>query len=301
LYPVYADGNRLNALLLRTLTATDLRNFSLNNNQSMYHPRVYVEHAKRMGVGFLPPDVNQSAAEYSAQGDAIRIGLGSVAGLGPAAVDAILEARQAGGEFTTLTGCILRTGLGRPEARTLILCGAFDFTGRPRPALMIELDMAMSVRRTSRHRRPAGRLFTGAAVMCPPAATGDYSPRRKYIDERRILGVSTGRHIMELHRPYLRDEVNTTSRELPVRIGRRVVIAGMLEARRRTHATGGREMMFLTMDDEFGMFEVTHFPEDGVSEQFESYGPYIMTGRVTEQYDTISVIAEVVVLNTNRD
>ncbi len=264
---------------------------ALNNNQSMYHPRVYVEHAKRMGIDFLLPDVNRSGAEYSVQGDAIRIGLGTVGGLGPAGAGAILEARETG-ELATLTDCLLRTGLGRSEARALVLCGAFDFTARRRPALMIELDMAISVRRTSRHRRSAGGLFAGGGVMCPPAATGDYSPGRKYIDERRILGVSTGPHIMEIHRPYLHGKVDTTSKDLPARIGQPVTIAGVLEARRRTPATGGREMMFLTMDDEFGMFEATYFPGEGVSEQFESYGPYIIAGRVQQQYDTISIVAE---------
>ena len=266
---------------------------ALNNNQSMYHPRLYVEQAKRTGIDFLLPDVNHSAAEYSARGDAIRIGLGSVAGLGPAGVQAILDARETS-EFTTLTDCLLRTGLGRSEARALVLCGAFDFTGRPRPALMIELDMAISVRRTARHRRPVGGLFAAGGVMCPSPETGDYSPRRKYIDERRILGVSAGPHIMEIYRPCLRGKVDATSRDLPARIGRQVAIAGMLEARRLTPATGGREMMFLTMDDEFGMFEVTHFPGEGGSEQFDSYGPYIATGKVTEQYDTISVTAEAI-------
>ena len=264
---------------------------ALNNNQSMYHPRVYVEHAKRMGISFLMPDVNRSAAEYSARRDAIRIGLGSVAGLGPAGAGAILEARETS-EFTTLTDCLLRTGLTRSEARALVLCGAFDFTARPRPALMIELDMAISARRTSRHSKRVGGLFATSGVMCPPAVTGDYSSGRKYIDERRILGVSVGPHIMKIHRPHLHGKVNVTSRDLPARIGRRVTIAGVLEARRLTPAAGGREMMFLTMDDEFGLFEVTHFPGEDKSEQFESYGPHIVTGKVTEQYDTISISAE---------
>ena len=128
--------------------------------------------------------------------------------------------------------------------------------------------------------------------MCAAAVGEDYSSRRKYIDQRRILGVSAGPHIMKLHRPYLRDQVNATSKDLPVLIGRQVTIAGVLEARRRTLAVGGREMMFLTMDDEFGLFEATFFPEEGKYEQFQSYGPYIVTGKVTEQYDTISINAE---------
>ena len=263
---------------------------ALNNNQSMYHQRVYVEQAKRMGVRFLPPDVNQSSTEYSTDRDAIRVGLGSIAGLGPAGVQAILDARDQR-EFDTLTGCVLRTGLARAEARALVLCGAFDFTARTRPALMIELDMAISVRRTSRHRQSPGGLFADDP-MRPPADTGDYSPARKYIDQRRILGVSTGPHIMELYRPGLRGDVNATSKDLPARIGTCVAIAGVIEARRKTPAANGREVVFLTMDDEFGLFEATFFPDPSAAEQFESYGPHIITGKVTEKYGVVSIDME---------
>jgi len=260
---------------------------ALNNNQSMYHPRVYVEQAKRMGVKFLAPDVNRSAAEYAAQGDAIRIGLGSIASLGPAGALAVLNAREQR-EFDSLTDCILRTSLARAEARSLVLCGAFDYTDRTRPALMIELDMAISVRRTSRRRPPSGGLFS-IEPMAAPAAAGDYSPGRKYLDQRRILGVSIGPHIMKIHRANLRGKVNAASRELPARIGRRVTIAGVCEARRPTPAADGREMVFLTMDDEFGLFEATYFPDQNSFARFDTYGPHIITGKVTEKYGTISI------------
>jgi DNA polymerase III alpha subunit len=260
---------------------------ALNNNQSMYHPRVYVEQAKRMGVKFLAPDVNRSAAEYAAQGDAIRIGLGSIASLGPSGALSILNAREQR-EFDSLTDCILRTHLARAEARSLVLCGAFDYTGRTRPALMIELDMAISVRRTSRRVAPSGGLFS-IEPMAAPTAAGDYSPGRKYLDQRRILGVSIGPHIMQIYRASLQDKVNATSRDLPARIGRHVTIAGVCEARRPTPASDGREMVFLTMDDEFGLFEATYFPDQNSFARYDTYGPHTITGKVTEKYGTLSI------------
>ena len=52
--------------------------------------------------------------------------------------------------------------------------------------------------------------------------------------------------------------------------------------------------MFLTMDDEYGLFEVTLFPD--VARQytggFSHYGPYVVTGKVENQYDSLSVTAE---------
>jgi DNA polymerase III alpha subunit len=42
---------------------------ALNNNQSMYPVRCYVEQAKRQGVVFLPPDVNRSHEEFVLEED----------------------------------------------------------------------------------------------------------------------------------------------------------------------------------------------------------------------------------------
>ena len=270
---------------------------ALNNNQSMYHPRVYVEQARRMGVHFLLPDVNRSGAEFTAEDDAIRIGLGCVAGLGPAGVRAVLDARESGA-FGHLTECLFRTRLGREEARALILCGAFDFTGRKRPELMLELDMALAARPSENGAwlRSEVPMCIGMPVpvfvMDVPRIPRDYSPTRKYADQRRILGISADKHIMAVHRPRLSGMVNAVSRDLPRRIGRRIRIAGVLEARRTTRTRNGRQMMFMTLDDEFGLFEATVFPGACRAAGFGTYGPYIVEGRVEEQYDTVTVTTD---------
>lgn len=265
----------------------------LNNNQSMYHPRVYVEQAKRTGVGFLLPDVNRSAAEFSIDTDgrnghrAIRIGFNRVHGLGPASIEAILDARRRN-PFQGLTDLLARTGLGRDEARALVQCGALDATGRNRPGLMMELNLFFSLRP---HRPPGHQMLltTGPTI---PACLPDYSPTRRYTEERKLLGVSVREHIMALYRPGLARQVDTLSRDLPGRIGRNVRIAGVLEAQRTARTQTGRTMMFLTMEDELGLFEATLFPETyaavGV---LDRYGPYVVAGSVQEQYGSVTVTA----------
>jgi len=53
-------------------------------------------------------------------------------------------------------------------------------------------------------------------------------------------------------------------------------------------------MMFLTMDDPCGLFEVTVFPDlyRSVRKSVGRYGPYVVTGRVQQQYGAISITAE---------
>ena len=260
---------------------------ALNNNQGMWHPRVYVEQAKRAGVGFLLPDANRSGEEFSIEDGAIRVGLNFIAGLGPAGIAAILEARGRR-PFDGLTDCLARARVGQEEARAMILCGAFDFTARTRPELMMELDLFFACRSASQ----GGGALLSAAPTVPRIA--DYPRPRKYADERRLLGISVREHIMSLFRPRLAGRTDADSRDLPGRVGRRVKIAGVVEAYRTAPTRTGQTMTFLTLDDEWGLFEITVFPDARRRARLNlnRYGPYLAEGRVEEQYDSVTVTAD---------
>ena len=264
----------------------------LNNNQSMYHPRVYVEQAKRMGVGFLLPDVNRSAEEFSIDGGAIRVGLNRLDGLGPASIEAILDARGRR-PFQGFTDFLSRSRLGREEARALVQCGALDATGRNRPALMMELNLFVSLR-PHRPRNQTPLLTAGPTI---PTRLTDYSPTRKYAEERKILGISVREHILALYRPCLARRVDTLSGDLPGRVGRTVRIAGVVEAQRTARTQTGQTMMFLTMEDEWGLFEAIVFPQAySAIGPLDRYGPYVVSGKVQEQYGSVTVTADRVAL-----
>ena len=131
---------------------------------------------------------------------------------------------------------------------------------------------------------------------------GDYSLQRKYADEWQIMGISVRRHVMAMHREALAGAVDIDSRKLPMCIGRRVRIAGVLEAQRRAHTRDDRVMRFLTLEDEFGLFEVTVFPGACRTSQrtLNHYGPYIVAGRIEDQYDTITVSADSISLHKSK-
>ena len=102
---------------------------------------------------------------------------------------------------------------------------------------------------------------------------------------------------MALHRPALASRVDTLSRDLSRRIGQVVRIAGVLEAQRTARTQNGRDMTFLTMEDEFGLFEATVFPDaHGAVGALDRYGPYIVAGKVQEQYGSVTVTARRVTL-----
>ena len=176
------------------------------------------------------------------------------------------------------------------KARSLILCGAFDEMRRARPSLMMQLELWFSDKANTADR--------AQMLVCPepsiPAGLGDYSQARKFWDEWNSLGISVGEHIMSRYRASLAGQVEITSRDLASCVGRQVRIAGVLEAHRTTHIKNGRVMRFLTLEDEYGLFEVTLFPKARrtVRQTFSPYGPYIVNGRIEDQYGTITVTAQ---------
>ena len=101
----------------------------------------FVAHCEDMGITVLPPDVNESAHDFtvhtgeSGERDTVRFGLDAVKNVGSAAVDKIVEARQADGPFTSVWDFCRRVdcqAVNRRAIEALIKCGALDSTGATR-------------------------------------------------------------------------------------------------------------------------------------------------------------------------
>jgi DNA polymerase-3 subunit alpha len=90
----------------------------------------FMEECRRMGIPVLGPDVNESGLQFSVnkQGQ-IRFGLGAVKGVGEAAVQALVEDRNANGPFTSVFDLVRRVNLrnaNRKALESLAYAGAFD-------------------------------------------------------------------------------------------------------------------------------------------------------------------------------
>ncbi len=234
---------------------------ALNNNQGLYDARVYLEQAKREGIRVRLPCVNRSGVEFTAEAGSIRVGLGRIAGLERREIDAILERRpfESWEELPKLS---------RPSMRNVILCGAMDWTGIPRPRLLMRM------------RAPG----------CEVPPIPDFSEERKFAYELEILGLSARRHILS----YLAPPRDGDSRALPDLVGRRVRLVGVLATSRVTVTAREEPMEFLTMEDEHGLFEVVLFP--AVYRRYRklvaTLGPYEVEGRVEGRYDVVAINAE---------
>ena len=95
----------------------------------------FVNQAEAMGIEILPPDVNLSDHEFMVVEGNIRFGLDAVKGVGYAAVEAIKQAREEDGDFTSLWDFCERVDgrtVNKRSIEALIKCGAFGSTGATR-------------------------------------------------------------------------------------------------------------------------------------------------------------------------
>jgi error-prone DNA polymerase len=234
-----------------------------NQPMGFYPPEVIVNDAKHFGVEVRAVDINKSRDRYWVEEGAIRVGLAQVYGLSAAGLKAVLAAREDGGPFKSLRDFCARTNLARPMVESLIKAGAFDCIGRRRELLwQLNEITTTDARRRDRTHQLGGQLPLLAddpeghgGIGLPPA-----TERERAAAELSMTGISFTRHPLSFAREHLHKMgvVNRAQLEsLPD--GRRVRVAGIVIARQRPPIKSGQTVVFITLEDETGLIEVTVF------------------------------------------
>ncbi len=99
---------------------------------------LYLGECRRMGIKVLPPDVNESSAEFTAVGTDIRFGLAAIRNVGANVVEKIAEAREDKGRFTSFKDFLRKVDgvvCNKRTVESLIKAGAFDSLGQGRAPL----------------------------------------------------------------------------------------------------------------------------------------------------------------------
>lgn len=95
----------------------------------------YASLLKRYNLKLLPPDINNSDADFKPTTNGILYGLAVIQGLGDGALEKILTARV-NAPFESLIDFMLRTNVSSAIAETLIKAGAFDNLHNNRASLL---------------------------------------------------------------------------------------------------------------------------------------------------------------------
>jgi DNA polymerase III alpha subunit len=233
------------------------------NNQPMgfYSPAVVLGDAKRHGIKVLSVDVNQSAWEHDTrplpdgQNWALRLGMRQVKGIDESARET-LERERAIGPYTSVRDFVARTGLGEQVVERLIAIGAFDWTDAPRRELLWQLRTTME---DANPARPALGL-TDDAQRALGASLPPMTFAEKVAAEYRELAMAPTAHAVELFRERLAARGVIPVAEAGKRRDRSMVrLAGLAVSVQ--HPMTAKNFVFIALEDETGMINVTVRPE----------------------------------------
>ncbi len=195
-----------------------------------------------------PLPVRTAAAPARA---AVRLGLGYVLGVRGDEVAALVEAREAGGPFSSLDDLAARAGAGRPALAQLAWSGACDaLAGGRRPALW-RLGAAAPA-----HAAGAGATQLSLGLELPAAP--ELAPLDDWdamIADYATTGLTVDRHPLRLLREGLSARGIVSSADLDdLPHNAHVRVGGIVVARQRPGTAKG--VVFLLLEDETGTVNV---------------------------------------------
>jgi DNA polymerase III alpha subunit len=206
-------------------------------------------------------------AAESAVGWGVRLGLGLVKGIGEEH-EVLLDAELGRGPYRSLADVVERTGLPEETLERLIRVGALDSLGRPRRELLWQLrEVAGATRGRLDGRSTKGGAFTKAAsrpmALRLPATEAPTLPglteSERIGDAYAVVGLDARRQVVELYRPALDRLGAVPNAALDVRKPGRVRIGGLVVTRQ--HPMTAKGTVFLALEDETGMVNVTLWPD----------------------------------------
>ena len=270
----------------------------------------YIMTCRQMGIGILPPDINQGEGVFSVTGRQIRYGLSAIKSVGRPVIESILEERNRGGRFTDLKNFIERLSGKEVNKRTIesfIKAGALDSLGGTRRQLMMAYAQVMDSVAQERKSSISGQMslfdLMGEeekqeySIQLPDV--GEFDKGQLLAFEKEVLGIYVSGHPLEEYESVWRKNISALSSDFAldeelgqpkIQDGIKAVIGGIVESKTVKYTKTNKTMAFFLLEDLVGTVEVVVFPRD-----YEKYHQLIkedarlfVQGRVSGEDDKAS-------------
>ena len=241
----------------------------------------YIAECRDMGIKLLPPDVNESDADFTVVGENIRFGLVAIKGIGWGAIEQLVQERETNGPFTDFEDfCRRMSGkeLNRRAVENLIKAGAFDSMGYTRHALMIVAGQVIDSIAQANRDNIAGQLDLFGAldetsdepVSIPIPAVAEYSRRELMTMEKETTGLYLSGHPMDEYREQVRRmgavPIGAVMNDFASEDGPRqfhdnqtVTLAGVVESFKNRTTKNNSLMCYIQLEDDTGSMELLAF------------------------------------------
>ncbi|MEZ0241013.1 MAG: OB-fold nucleic acid binding domain-containing protein, partial [Chloroflexota bacterium] len=204
----------------------------------------------------------------SATGWGVRLGLHLVKGIGEQHAE-LLDAELARGPYVSLADVVERTGLPEETIERLIRTGGLDSLGRPRRELLWQLrEVAGVMRGRGPGSARSSRCVASGASVRPmnlrlPATEAPPLPPitepERLGDAYAVVGLDARHQVITLFREALDRLGAVPNSALAGRPPGRVRIGGLVVTRQ--HPMTAKGTVFLALEDETGMVNVTLWPD----------------------------------------
>lgn len=250
----------------------------------------FMDECKRMGLSLLVPDVNESSRSFAVNKKGqIRFGLGAIKGVGEAAVDSIVEERQARGEYKDIFDFVARINSRQVNRRcleSLALAGAFDcfsdiqrshfFATDNEGITFIEKIVRYSAKISELKAAATQSLFgelgagTGNDISMPKIpATEPWSIMEQLKNEKEVVGVYISGHPLDEYKIEIQNFCNSNSGLLESKPNIVQSFAGIVTKINVRTSGNGNQFMIFTLEDYAGNYEFALFAKDYI--QFERF------------------------------
>ncbi len=260
----------------------------------------YIAECRECGIALLPPDINESSADFTVVPEGIRFGLAAVKNIGRGFVRTVERERAENGPFRGLGDLCERlcgTELNKRALENLIKCGALDSFGLRRSQLLAvyegALDAAAGARRSNLEGQ-IGFFDMGSRTEAPAIHVPDIPELSRHDQlafEKATTGLYLSGHPMDEYRDKLRGAqierlgtILTGTGEGRYRDEQRVRAAGIVQRLNMKTTRNNTLMAYVTLEDDTGSMELLVF-----SNAVNQYGAHLAEGAAVVVEGKISV------------
>jgi len=241
----------------------------------------YIAECRDMGMKLLPPDVNESGANFTVAGKDLRFGLVAIKGIGWGMINGVVAERERNGSFQSFEDfCRRMSGkdMNRRAVENLIRAGAFDSIERNRKALLqIAGTVLENIARQERSTIDGQiDLFgdfaeeSSAATSIPIPKVSEFTLQEKMIMEKETTGLYLSGHPMDQYRALVRRAGmapiaaimgDFASEDGPSRFkdGQTVTVAGIVASSKTKTTKNNTLMSYIQLEDDTGTMELIVF------------------------------------------
>jgi DNA polymerase III subunit alpha len=285
---------------------------------------LYLNECRRMGIRVLPPDVNESSANFTAVGTDIRFGLAAIRNVGHNVVEAVVAARQARGRFVSFEDFLRKSPAVVCNKRTiesLIKGGSFDSMQHTRMGLVRVHEAYVDALVDEKRQEAIGQdsLFGGgfgfgdndaqgdgaegagsggSLLAMPPIPTAEWDKSTLLAFEREMLGLYVSDHPLFGIEHVLAQHADTSIASLTgddsKPDGANVTIAGLITGLQIKRTKKGDLWAIATVEDLDGAIECLFFPSAymTVSTMLGHDVVCVVRGRLNRRDETPTIFAQ---------